>query len=151
MVAIARKDEAPIAEDCGVSESCVRNWLTRADIEDGRRPGVTTSDSAELRELRRRNRLLGQEDEQGVGVAAALHGQRFPGLPGVAALDQPEQDRLAFAQVWVAAGQGSGSVLVAAHHHPHHDAHPDRRPAGPRRTATQASILRDFRFRRTYG
>lgn len=34
-----------------------------ADIEDGRRPDVTASESAELRELKKRNRLLEQENE----------------------------------------------------------------------------------------
>jgi transposase-like protein len=37
--------------------------LHLADIEDGRRPGVTASESAELRELKKRNRLLEQENE----------------------------------------------------------------------------------------
>jgi transposase len=32
-------------------------------IEDGIRPGVTASESAELRELRKRNRQLEQENE----------------------------------------------------------------------------------------
>jgi transposase-like protein len=51
VVAVARKGEAPIAEiakDFGISESCLRNWLSRADVEDGRRPGATAAESAEL-------------------------------------------------------------------------------------------------------
>jgi hypothetical protein len=66
VVAVARKGEAPIAEiakDVGISESYLRNWLTKADAEDGHRPGVTANDSVELRELKRRNRLLEQENE----------------------------------------------------------------------------------------
>ena len=66
VVAVARKGEAPIAEiakDFGISESCVRNWLAKAAVEDGRRPGVSTSEPAELKDLRRRNRLLEQENE----------------------------------------------------------------------------------------
>jgi transposase len=66
VVAVARKGEAPIAQiakDFGVSESCLHRWLQLADIEDGKRPGVTASESAELRELRKRNRLLEQEVE----------------------------------------------------------------------------------------
>ena len=50
VVAVARKGEAPIAEianDFGISESCLRNWLTKADIDDGRRPGVTAAESVE--------------------------------------------------------------------------------------------------------
>ncbi len=66
VVAVARKGEAPIAEiakDFGISESCLRNWLAKADVGDGLRPGVTAGESAELRELKRRNRLLEQENE----------------------------------------------------------------------------------------
>ena len=41
VVAVARKGEAPIAQiakDFGISESCLRNWLHAADVEDGLRP-----------------------------------------------------------------------------------------------------------------
>jgi transposase len=66
VVAVAPKGEAPlsqIAKDFCISESCLRNWLQRADIDDGHRPGRTGAESAELRELKRRNRLLEQEAE----------------------------------------------------------------------------------------
>ena len=49
----AKTTIAQIAKDFGISESCLRNWLQRADVEDGHRPGVTTAESAELRELKR--------------------------------------------------------------------------------------------------
>ena len=66
VVAVARQRQAPlgqIARDFGVSESCVQRWLALADVEDGVRPGVTAAESAELREVKRRNRLLEQENE----------------------------------------------------------------------------------------
>jgi transposase len=66
VVAVARKGQAPvsrIARDFGISESCLHRWLQQADIEDGVRPGVTQAEPAELRELRRRNKLLEQENE----------------------------------------------------------------------------------------
>ena len=66
VVAVARKGEAPIAQvakDFGVSESCLHRWMKLADIDDGVRPGVSTVESAELRELKKRNRLLEQENE----------------------------------------------------------------------------------------
>lgn len=66
VVAVARKGEAPlkqIAADFGISESCLANWLRAADVEDGKRAGMTREESAELRELRKRNRLLEQENE----------------------------------------------------------------------------------------
>lgn len=66
VVAVARRGEASIAEvarDFGISESCLRNWLKSADVEAGVRPGTTRQESDELRELKRRNRLLEQENE----------------------------------------------------------------------------------------
>ena len=66
VVAVARKGEASIAQvakDFGVSESCLQRWLKLDDIEAGKRPGPSRDESAELRELRKRNRLLEQEAE----------------------------------------------------------------------------------------
>jgi transposase len=66
VVAVARKNEAPIAQiakDFGVSESCLHRWMNLADVEDGVRPGVTSAESAELREAKKRVRLLEQENE----------------------------------------------------------------------------------------
>ncbi len=66
VVAVARKGEAPItqiAKDFGISQSCLTRWLKLADIEDGNRPGATQQESAELRDLKKRNRQLEQENE----------------------------------------------------------------------------------------
>ena len=68
VVAVAQRREPgvtikEIANDFGISETCLQNWLRQADVEAGRKPGVTSSESAELRELRKRNRLLEQENE----------------------------------------------------------------------------------------
>jgi len=65
-VRIARQGEltyAQIARDFGVSETCVSNWVRKADIEDGKRPGTTAAEAAELREARKRIRVLEQENE----------------------------------------------------------------------------------------
>lgn len=80
VVAVARKHEAPlnqIAKDFGISESCLANWLRKADIEDGARPGVTQADAAEMRELKKRNRLLEQENEI-LRRAAAFFARELP-------------------------------------------------------------------------
>jgi transposase len=82
VVAVARRGEAPVAQvakDFGISESCLRNWLHAADVEDGHRSGTTASESAELRELRRRNRLLEQENEVLRRAAAYFAQAHLPG------------------------------------------------------------------------
>lgn len=82
VVAVARKGQAPlaqIAKDFGISEGSLSNWLKRAEIEDGHRPGLTEADRAELRELKRRNRLLEQENEVLRRAAAYLSQANLPG------------------------------------------------------------------------
>ena len=82
VVAVARKGEAPIAQiakDFGVSESCLQRWLKLADIEDGNRLGVTAADAAELREAKKRIRLLEQENEVLRRAAAYLSQANLPG------------------------------------------------------------------------
>jgi transposase len=70
VIAVARKGEAPlrqIAKDFGISEACLHRWLKIADREDGiARSGETATVgdvSAELREARKRIKLLEQEAE----------------------------------------------------------------------------------------
>ena len=54
---------AQIAADLGISDSCLRRWMGVADVDDGRRPGVTSDEKAELVALRRRTRVLELENE----------------------------------------------------------------------------------------
>ena len=82
VVAVARRGDAPlkvVAADFGIAESCLRNWLRAADVEVGNRPGVTVSDSADLREALRRIRLLEQENEVLRRAAAYLSQAQLPG------------------------------------------------------------------------
>jgi transposase len=65
-VELARLREKPVtqlARDLGVSEQTLHNWLKQADIDAGRREGLTTEERAELVRLLRRNRLLEMEIE----------------------------------------------------------------------------------------
>lgn len=65
-IELARLREKPlsqIAADLGISESCLRNWLAQADIDEGRREGLTTDERAELAQLRREKRRLEMENE----------------------------------------------------------------------------------------
>jgi transposase len=65
-VELARLREKPVAQiaaDLGISESCLRRWMDVADVDEGRRPGLTTDEKAELVALRRKNRVLELENE----------------------------------------------------------------------------------------
>ncbi len=63
-----------VAEDFGIHAMTLSKWLRQAAIDDGSRPGVTSADAKENRELRRRVRLLEQENEV-LRRAAAYLGQ----------------------------------------------------------------------------
>jgi len=66
-VELARLREKPVAElatDLGISESCLRNWMTQADREEGRRDdGVSSAEREELVRLRRELRVAKLEVE----------------------------------------------------------------------------------------
>lgn len=68
-----------IAADFGITESCLTNWLSRADRDDGLKPGSTTTELAELREAKKRIRLLEQENEVLRRAAAYLSQANLPG------------------------------------------------------------------------
>jgi transposase len=66
-IELARLGEVPvaqIAEDLGISDSCLRGWLKRADLDEGRRSdGLATSEREELVKLRRELRVAKLENE----------------------------------------------------------------------------------------
>jgi len=57
------KPVAKIAKDLGISDSCLRNWMAQADADDNGGPRLTSEEKKELAELRRKNKLLEQENE----------------------------------------------------------------------------------------
>lgn len=54
-------------------------WMRQADVDDRARPGVGRVESVELREARRRIRLLEQENEVLRRAAAYLSQANLPG------------------------------------------------------------------------
>jgi transposase len=65
-VQLAREGASPvarIAKDLGISESCLRNWMAQADADENGGLRLTSAEKKELAELRRKNRLLEQENE----------------------------------------------------------------------------------------
>ena len=62
---VARKGEGPlaqIAKDFGLSVTPLKRWVAIADRKDSG-AGPAAAESAEMRELKKRNRLLEQENE----------------------------------------------------------------------------------------
>ncbi|WP_326716251.1 transposase [Streptomyces sp. NBC_01474] len=68
-----------VAADFGVHVMTLSKWMRRADIDDGVKPGATTQENAELRDVRRRIRLLEQENEVLRRTAAYLSQAHLPG------------------------------------------------------------------------
>ena len=63
-----------IAADFGIHPMTLSGWMKKAAIETGEKPGQTVAESAELREAKKRIRLLEQENEV-LRRAAAYLGQ----------------------------------------------------------------------------
>jgi transposase len=62
-VELARQGTTPvskIAKDLGISDSCLRNWMHQADADAD---GSGSDEKKAVAELRRRNRVLEQENE----------------------------------------------------------------------------------------
>lgn len=68
-----------IAADFGVHAMTLSKWLRQADVDDGARPGASTSESGELRDARRRIKLLEQENEVLRRAAAYLSQSNLAG------------------------------------------------------------------------
>ena len=65
MAVDARRDPATragalarIGKQLGINPETLRNWVTQAEIDDGVRPGTTTSDAQRIAKLERENREL---------------------------------------------------------------------------------------------
>lgn len=67
-----------IAKDFGVHPMTLQKWLRRADVEEGAKPGQARSEASETRELRKRVRLLEQENEVLRRAAAYLSQANLP-------------------------------------------------------------------------
>jgi transposase len=66
VVAVARRGDLTIGEvaaDFDVSVESVRRWMRQADIDDGVKDGLTTTEQQEIVRLRRENRKLEMENE----------------------------------------------------------------------------------------
>ena len=52
-----------VARDFDLTETAVRAWVKQTEVDAGERPGLTTEELEELRQLRRENRRLREDVE----------------------------------------------------------------------------------------
>ena len=65
MIRLVRAGRSPgeLSREFEPSEQTIRNWVNQADVDNGRREGLTTAQLDELRRLRRECRILREEKE----------------------------------------------------------------------------------------
>lgn len=52
-----------VSSRLGMSSETLRKWIRQAEVDEGSAPGVSSTESAEIRELKRRNHELEQTIE----------------------------------------------------------------------------------------
>lgn len=52
-----------VSNDLGMSTNSLREWVRRAEVNEGEREGLTADEREELRRLKRENRILKEERE----------------------------------------------------------------------------------------
>jgi len=65
-----------IAQKLDINRETLRVWVRRAEVDDGRRPGLTTDERARMKELERENRELRRANEI-LKAASAFFGAEF--------------------------------------------------------------------------
>ena len=70
-----------IAGKLGATPETVRHWVRRAEVDDGRRVGVTTEERERIRQLERENRELRRANEILKAASAFFARELDPQLP----------------------------------------------------------------------
>jgi len=52
-----------VGERLGINTETLRNWVQKAEVDSGQRPGTTTEDKERIAELERENRELRRANE----------------------------------------------------------------------------------------
>ena len=55
------KPISQVAKELDLTETAVRDWVKRAEVDAGQRPGMSADEREELKRLRKENRLLKME------------------------------------------------------------------------------------------
>jgi transposase len=80
-LARAGRSIAELAREFEPTENCIREWVKRADLDDGKRSdGLTSEERTELAQLRRENRIL-REEKEILKKAAAWFAQETGSTP----------------------------------------------------------------------
>ncbi len=70
-----------LAEKFGATPETLRLWVRRAEVDGGRRPGITSEDRERIRELERENRELRRANEILKAASAFFARELDPRLP----------------------------------------------------------------------
>jgi transposase len=75
LIRSSSKSVGEVCRDLDLTETAVRRWIAQADIDAGRRDGLTTAEREELTRLRRENRVLREERDilKKVGMPLSRH------------------------------------------------------------------------------
>ena len=70
-----------VADQLGLHREALRTWIRQAEVDAGKRPGITTSDTQRLAELERENRELRRANEILKAASAFFARELDPRLP----------------------------------------------------------------------
>jgi transposase len=70
-----------VARQLGIGPESLRNWVKQAEVNNGKRPGVTTEQQRRLAELERENRELRRANEILKAASAFFARELDPRLP----------------------------------------------------------------------
>ncbi len=84
LVRTSGKTVAEVCRDLDLTESAVRGWVRQAQIDDGRRDGLTSAEREELARLRKENRVLREERDILKRATAFMRSPRLCGTGPVA-------------------------------------------------------------------
>jgi transposase-like protein len=70
-----------IAPRVGVNKDTLRGWCKQVEIDTGRRPGITSSEAARIKELERENRELRRANEILLAASSFFARELDPRLP----------------------------------------------------------------------
>jgi transposase len=70
-----------VAEKLDINRETLRVWVRRAEVDEGRRPGLTTDERERMRELERENKELRRANEILKAASAFFARELDPRLP----------------------------------------------------------------------